>query len=52
MFVVSNTDNSPTFILMLNMVQEKQKKYTVIYSDVHEDVVNFEVCRFMEKTKF
>ena len=49
---VSSTYISPSFILILNRIQEKQEKmYFLICIDVYDDVTNFEVCRFMENTK-
>ena len=49
---VSSIYISPSFILILNRIQEKQEKmYFLICIDVYDDVTNFEVCRFMENTK-
>ena len=54
MFVVSFTDISPSFILILDKIQEKKVEnvLSVICNNVfYDDATNFKVCRFMENTK-
>ena len=52
MFVVSYTNISSSFILILDKILETQEKiYFLIYSNVHDDVTNFEVWEFVAKTK-
>ena len=52
MFVVSDTNISLSFILILNRIQEKyQNMYFLICSNVDDNVINAEVCRFIDNTK-
>ena len=51
MLFLSYTNISPSFILILNSIQEKeQKTYVLICNNVYDDIINFEVCGFMENT--
>ena len=53
MLFISYANISPSFILILSSTQEKQqkKKHFLICNNVYDDIINFEVCGFMENTK-
>ena len=42
MLLMSYTNISPSFILILSSIQEKQKKYFLIHSNIDVDAINFE----------
>ena len=52
MFVVSYTNISPSFILILNKILETQEKiYFLIYSNVHDDVTNLKFGNSWQRQK-
>ena len=52
MLFISYSNISPSFILILNSIQEKKSKtYFLICSNVYDDVINFKICGFRKNTK-
>ena len=54
MFIAICTNISPSFILILDKIQEKKLEnvLSVICNNVfYDDATNFKVCRFIENTK-
>ena len=43
MLLISYTNISPSFILILNSIQENKKRYFLIYSNVYDETTIFEV---------
>ena len=47
MLLISYTNISPSLIVIFSTIQEKQQKtYFLMYSNVYDDVINFDVCEF------